>query len=401
MKYLTKHIASAASIIASYNGSIPLSSYLKQHFAVNKKYGSKDRKQIAHFCFLYYRIVNAVKGLSIEETITIALFICEVHLEPYASLFKAEWLANWQDTQAERINFIQSVFPNFNVATIFPWVNELSEGMDTLAFCTSHLTQPDLFLRIRPNQATIVIKKLQAANIVFTTLNNNCLAMPNNSKIDDVVSIDREVVVQDYSSQCIIEFLSIILSDSNYQPATFSIWDCCAASGGKSILVVDVLGKVKLTVSDIRAGIIQNLKTRLAKAGIAINHTIIADLTKINSIIGNQQPATGNNYQLIICDAPCTGSGTWGRTPEQLTFFKQKDILKYVHLQQQIVTNTIKYLAVNGYYLYITCSVFKQENEAMVAFILQQQPSLTLLKSDLLIGYDKKADSMFAALFKA
>ena len=61
--------------------------------------------------------------------------------------------------------------------------------------------------------------------------------------------------------------------------------------------------------------------------------------------------------------------------------------------------NTLPYLAVNGYYQYITCSVFKQENEAMVDFIQQQNPSLQLVKQELLIGYTKKADTMFAALF--
>ncbi len=401
MKYLNKHISSSASIIKSYNGSVPLSSFLKQHFAINKKYGSKDRKQIAHFCFLYYRIANAAKGLSVEETITIALFICEADIAPYTNLFNAEWLANWQPSQAERLSFIQSIDPNFNISNIFPCVNELSEGIDTVAFSMSHLTQPDLFLRIRPNQTENVIKKLQTANIAFTGLKNDCLALTNTSKIDDVVSLDREVVVQDYSSQRIAEFLSIIskfqIPNSKF-PIT--IWDCCAASGGKSILAVDVLGKVKLTVSDIRATIIQNLKTRLAKAGVPIYNVFVSDLTKVGSITSNQQLATGNTYQLIICDAPCTGSGTWGRTPEQLTFFKQKVIEKYVHLQQQIITNTLNYLAPNGYFLYITCSVFKQENEAMVTFILQQQPNLTLLKSEPLIGYDKKADTMFAALFK-
>ena len=51
----------------------------------------------------------------------------------------------------------------------------------------------------------------------------------------------------------------------------------------------------------------------------------------------------------------------------------------------------------NGYFLYITCSVFKKENEAIVDFI-KQQFHLELIKMELLKGYDKKADTMFAAL---
>ena len=68
-------------------------------------------------------------------------------------------------------------------------------------------------------------------------------------------------------------------------------------------------------------------------------------------------------------------------------------------LQQKIVSNVIQSLNQQGYFLYITCSVFKKENEAIVEFI-QQQCQLQLIKMELIKGYDKKADTMFAALFK-
>jgi 16S rRNA (cytosine967-C5)-methyltransferase len=132
----------------------------------------------------------------------------------------------------------------------------------------------------------------------------------------------------------------------------------------------------------------------LAKAGVPIYNVFIADISNFKFQIPNSK------FNLIICDAPCSGSGTWGRTPEQLYFFKQNDIAKYVQLQRQITTNTLKHLAPNGYFLYITCSVFKQENEQLVDFILQQNPQLTVIKQDVLIGYEKKADTMFAALFQ-
>lgn len=53
----------------------------------------------------------------------------------------------------------------------------------------------------------------------------------------------------------------------------------------------------------------------------------------------------------------------------------------------------------DGYLLYITCSVFKQENEA-VAMYIQEQLKMQLIKIELMKGYNLKADTMFAALFK-
>ncbi|MDI9365917.1 MAG: hypothetical protein QM541_13255 [Flavobacterium sp.] len=413
MKYIHKHITSAASIIAAYNGEVPLSNYLKQFFAANKKYGGKDRKLIAHFCFLYYRLAGACANLPAEETIKIAIFLSSDEASSYAYIFPNEWQPLLTENLPNKLAFIATIYPAANVGQCFPLVNELSKGIDATAFSLSHLIQPQVFLRIRPTQQEKVLRKLTAANITYQLLHDACLALPNNAKIEEVLQINREVVVQDYSSQRIGEFLTLVATSKiSNKKSAMAIWDCCAASGGKSILAADILGNIRLTVSDIRASIIQNLKNRLAKAGVPIYNVFVKDLASARSLgIGNRsfksgygeaayhQPST-INYHLIICDAPCSGSGTWGRTPEQLYFFKQNNIAKYQQLQQQITTNALKSLAPNGYFLYITCSVFKQENEQMVDFILQQNPALVLIKQELLIGYNKKADSMFAALFQ-
>ena len=105
------------------------------------------------------------------------------------------------------------------------------------------------------------------------------------------------------------------------------------------------------------------------------------------------------NYDIIICDAPCTGSGTWSRTPDQLYFFKENLIGEFSSRQKKIVTNILPHLKDGGLFFYITCSVFKKENEAVADFI-QEQSGLQLLDMQLLKGYDKKADTMFVAVFK-
>jgi 16S rRNA (cytosine967-C5)-methyltransferase len=113
-----------------------------------------------------------------------------------------------------------------------------------------------------------------------------------------------------------------------------------------------------------------------------------------------------NEFDLVIADVPCSGSGTWGRTPEQLYYFEADKIEEYAALQMKILPNLVPHIAPGGYLLYITCSVFRKENEANVNFILRQaidnagQPTLRLVSSELLKGYDKKADTMFAALFQ-
>ncbi len=95
-------------------------------------------------------------------------------------------------------------------------------------------------------------------------------------------------------------------------------------------------------------------------------------------------------FDLIIADVPCTGSGTWARTPEQLCYFNEKQIEKYSALQKQIIQNVIPYLNPGGLFLYITCSVFKKENEGIVDFI-KQKFNLEIVKMRLLKGYEIQA----------
>jgi 16S rRNA (cytosine967-C5)-methyltransferase len=105
-------------------------------------------------------------------------------------------------------------------------------------------------------------------------------------------------------------------------------------------------------------------------------------------------------FDLIFCDLPCSGSGTWGRTPEQLYFFKQSSIATFTELQQAILKNVIPMLTKDGYLLFSTCSVFQKENESNLDFILGQDAQLKLIDAQYLKGYGMKADTMYAALIK-
>ncbi|MGI8951836.1 MAG: methyltransferase domain-containing protein [Chitinophagaceae bacterium] len=391
--HFQSHFNTAINLINQYKGEISLSDFLKQYFSRNKKHGSKDRKFIAHFCYCYYRLGHALKNLSIEERLKTAIFLCNNNAEDWNVLFSENWLVNWQNNLPDRIKFIQSLYPDFSVTDIFPWEDELTESLDITVFSITHLIQPNLFLRIRPGKGIQVIKKLHENKIQFQQINKNCLSLNNATKIANILEINKEVVVQDYSSQEIQNFFPSII---NHQPLT--IWDCCAGSGGKSILAFDILKKVELTVSDVRLSIIQNLHKRFKEAGLKNYKNFVTDLTNTKFKTQNST-FLNSSFDLIICDAPCTGSGTWSRTPEQLYFFTDKKINYYADLQKKIVSNVISYLKKNGFFLYITCSVFRNENEEIAAFI-QKQFHFELVKQQLFKGYETKADTMFAALFQ-
>lgn len=317
--------------------------------------------------------------MSYEEGILAGKFLC------------SNWHRNNEEIQTDqnyetRLPILEKIL----ITDIFPWKEELSSSIDHDEFCNSFLVQPDSFLRVRPGMNEIVVRKLSAAGIQFSIITNECIAFPNATKIEDVFELDKEAVIQDYSSQRTGEYIQSAIC--NLQ-SPISLWDCCAGSGGKSIMSYDINTEIELIVSDIRESILANLKKRFQKAGIKNYKCLFADLANEKSKILNLKP------EIIIADVPCTGSGTWSRTPEQLYFFDKKKIDQYVFLQKKILTNTIPHLLPGGILVYITCSVFKKENEENVEF-LKSKFNLQLEKMELLKGYDKKADSMFVAVLR-
>ena len=353
-------------------------------------------------CYCYFRTGKMFRtntlpddGL-IQAHILAGLFLCSSQHDEILQQLKPSWNEKVHLSLEEKFEIVNKSLllttyplpPTPHSLPLTPYSLPLSDEIDHAAFCRSFFIQPDLFIRIRPGYKEVVQQKLAAAAIKYRYADEHCIALQNNSKLDGVIHADKEAVVQDYSSQQVARFLKLIQSTGK-----LSVWDCCAASGGKSILAKDTLKDIHLTVSDIRKSIRINLEKRFAAAGIKEYTAKVIDLTTHHS------PFTTHHslFDLIICDAPCSGSGTWARTPEQLYFWKEEDILQYTTLQKKILTNIIPFIKPGGYLLYITCSVFKQENEAIVDEI-KARFNLQLLKMEVLSGYDKKADTMFAAL---
>jgi len=384
-----RYLNYAIAILAKYNGTEPFHLYLKKYFSTNKKHGSKDRKQITSLCYNYFRVGIAVSpSIDISEKLLLATFLVENKFSPLLEKLKPEWNEHIHLDISFKLEMVKDFF---SLEKIFPHPDEISKQINFKDFCFAFLIQPKLFIRLRPGYKNIVFDKLKSAGISFEKINETCATFSNTEKVSEVIHIDKEAVIQDYNSQ---QTLNLFTSQIKHNTSYISLWDCCAASGGKSILAFDLLKNIKLTVSDTRKSILENLQKRFAKAGIKNYHSFVADLS-----VSLPQKTILERQDFIIADVPCSGSGTWARTPEQLHFFSKKKIEEHSVLQQKIVSNAIKYLNENGYLLYITCSVFKKENEQNVDFF-QKNLNLQLIKSEYLKGYKMQADTLFAALFK-
>jgi 16S rRNA (cytosine967-C5)-methyltransferase len=376
------YINSAKQILSVYKGQEPLSSFLKKYFAANKKFGSKDRREVSSLCYSFFRAGKLALDLSLEERLLTGKFLCSSAPDEILQELKSEWnhMTGMNVTEKLKIAGAES-------KDIFPWQNELSEGIDPERFAESFFTQPDLFLRIRPGHEEKVLFKLKDDRIDYEFISPCTIRLPNNFNADKYFELDKEVVVQDYNSQKVMTFIPVRPGRSD------RVWDCCAGSGGKSVMAYDLNPEIELTVSDVRESILANLTKRFERAGIKKYKSFIADITHSPLTIHHSP------FDLIIADVPCTGSGTWGRTPEQLFYFDEKKIDEYGSMQKNIVSNVFAKLQPGGYLLYITCSVFKKENEEVVNYI-KEKFHLQVLRMELLRGYELKADIMFVSLLQ-
>jgi 16S rRNA (cytosine967-C5)-methyltransferase len=75
--FVQAYLNSTKEILSQYKGEEPLPSYLKKYFALNKKYGSRDRRQIAHLCYCFFRLGKSLMDVPIEKKLLLGIFLCD------------------------------------------------------------------------------------------------------------------------------------------------------------------------------------------------------------------------------------------------------------------------------------------------------------------------------------
>ena len=389
--FYNQHLFSAIDLIESYSFQQPFALFLKNYFKRDKKFGSRDRKNIAELCYGYMRLGKSAMDLTIKDQIIIGYYLTHPHDNGLLERFSPALLGSIHQSLESKLEITSQLFATFDVQSIFPFRQLLSSNLDDYLFGISHLQKPLFFIKIRNKQFANVANMLKDRGISFQTFGEETLGFEQHIHLDELFKIDEEVVVQDISSQQTITLLD------EHAISGLSLWDACAGSGGKSILASDRFHFSSHYVSDIRSAILEELTKRLTNARLTVNDAFCVDLTNSLSIQVAKSHLPSEGVELIIADVPCSGSGTWGRSPEWLRSFNVNDVNAYQQKQIQILENLLPFVRKGGYLLYITCSVFKKENEDVIDSIVQSH-AVKVVQQKYLIGYPNRGDQMFATL---
>lgn len=374
-------IRSFEQVFAAYDGKLPLHRFLFTYFKQHKQMGSSDRRWVTRYLYSFFRLGNALKMEDGLLRLAIADFLCNqtssLIIEKYFPQFTEHIMLPVQ----AKITLIEDAYPAFKLSDVFPFKEELSDGIILTDFLQSFFIQPDLFIRVISMQRQKIVTELTDQSIPVRELSELTLALPNGTKLEKLVTDPTSYHVQDLSSQKTVEF---------FQPKPYDYWwDCCAASGGKSLLLHAMEPKVQLLVSDVRENSLHNLDERFRSAGLKKYQKKVLDL-----LLNNDQDLHHYEFDGIILDAPCSGSGTWGRTPEMLYYFEPHKVEYFSRLQKTIAANVVKYLKPGKPFIYITCSVFKAENEDVITHLVDTLP-LKVESMETIKGYNDKSDTMF------
>ena len=173
--------------------------------------------------------------------------------------------------------------------------------------------------------------------------------------------------VQDRSAQRIAPLLEALPGDC--------ILDACAAPGGKSTQIAELIGdRGEVWAVDRSEARLRRVVANAERLGLTCIQPLAADALQLQEL----RPQWRGHFQRILVDAPCSGLGTLARHPDARWRIEPEAIEQLAALQLQLLDALAPLLAPGGRIVYATCTVHPQENGAVTAAFLEDRPQWRL-----------------------
>lgn len=360
-----------------------ISSFMK----ANKWLGSKDRHALREFMYSYLRYRPVIEHVSKDlpggmadsnvylkkAYLSIAIAKEEIiDTPPYYDPRFDGYLLRYINEGNEDLSSAQSLLKsidkesveNLLIDSIPQLWNDNLDGMDQ----TDRLK---LFTRsttdLRPNYLNVsesgVVKIVDSLTKVIPKeyhtaplLLNDTIKLSADLKLQDIEYYQNgSLEVMDEGSRMIVKFL---------QPHPgMSILDTCAGAGGKSLEIQSITKNSAIVDAfDLNDFRIRELVRRSAIAGADIRFW----------------DGSTSDYDCVLIDAPCSGSGRIRRQPELFSTITKEMIAELSSKQYDIISDYSKHVSIGGYLVYATCSIFSEENENVINKFLSENTNFEI-----------------------
>jgi 16S rRNA (cytosine967-C5)-methyltransferase len=242
------------------------------------------------------------------------------------------------------------------------WINFY--GLDVArAICHHGQSQPVLTLRLA---SPSVEAELRAAGIVLEF--GQLLTAARTVVSGDVTEfLEGRVRLQDEGSQLVAELASC--SSNSLDQKVKTIGDCCAAPGGKTLILAERNPEARIVAMESSASRLAQLQQRLAP------HSAHVECRLTDATALTEESA----FDLALADVPCSGTGTLGRNPEIRHRLQPDDLARQAERQRAILAAALRAVRPGGSVVYSTCSLEPEENEQVVAAMLAATPNARLI----------------------
>ncbi|MBB5701100.1 16S rRNA (cytosine967-C5)-methyltransferase [Ochrobactrum daejeonense] len=230
--------------------------------------------------------------------------------------------------------------------------------------------RPPVDLRVNPLKATPAqtLAILEKAGAAPAPLLDQALRIPPIEALGRHPNVQGEQAfldgwfeVQDLGSQLAALF-------AGAKPGE-QVLDYCAGAGGKTLALAACMGNSgQVHAYDAELARLSPMYERLQRAGVRN--------TQVHGNLDALDPLTGR-MDLVLTDAPCTGSGTWRRRPDAKWRLNDQQLERRVQDQQEVLEAARHYVKPGGRLAYVTCSLFAEENTRQITRFLAENPDFT------------------------
>ena len=335
-------------IASARNDGPPADTIVTRYFKQRRYAGSKDRRAVRELVFRTIRRVSetplsgraAIVGLAQDEPELLALFGEARGPEPLLA-----------DEPVARAG----VVPSWLIPELSPLIDE-SEW-------PALLERAPLDLRVNVARASRDELIAEFPDAVATLLSPWGIRLPADVRLDEHPAVQKGLVeIQDEGSQLIA--LACGLSGEA------RALDLCAGAGGKSLALAAADPEAEILATDTNRGRLSKLPARASRAGASIACRLLNPPHEAEELSDWRE-----NADLVLVDAPCSGSGTWRRNPDGRWRLTPERLDRVVALQSRLLDLGAEQVRPGGVLVYAVCSLLAREGAGQVEAFLGRHSS--------------------------
>lgn len=396
-------------IVNEYLGKYQLSDADKGLFT-NLVYGT-----IQHMLTISYYLEPFIKGKKVKRFIKHLLYLSVYQLvylktAEYAVVNEATEIAKAKDRHLA--SFVNGVLRNF----IRTPLREIDEK-DSVMYLSIRYSHPAwLVAYLLKDYKKDVVEKILIENSlkkddairvntlkitkqdVINELNNNGIPHSESDAVENGIVIyesvlgldifkDGKITIQDISSQMVSE---VVNPNKNS-----NVLDLCSAPGGKTAHLAALMNNTgKIFACDIYEHKIKLMEQNFKRLGVTNVVPQLVDARRVKNHVDEE------SFDYVLADVPCSGLGVLSHKVDLKYRIDKKSIDEIVVLQKEILDATKKLVKVNGYYIYSTCTINKDENEKQIRKFLKENPNFEKVFEKQILPFENHSDGFYICKLK-